>query len=285
MRQIIYLLLLLGLVASPALAIGPPINTDTPITLGLEGRGVRTFVKVVRASSDRLDGRVTTTLWPVAIPYNVITDGVVGIIVPTVFKEVRLGGETVSSSGLGDISLLAKYVELQVDRHQETFRLAPKVVVKLPTGDDKEAPALGSGSTDVSVGGVAAWLKGRLGVYADGLYQVTGKANGREFGNGLTYNLALAYRLVPVVYKTYPARQVNVYLEFDGSWKDKDKLRGQNVSDSGGHVLFLAPGIQYIPLSRLLVETSLQLPLLKDLNGTQMEPDWTVNIGLRVLLY
>ena len=60
MRQI-NLLSLLSLAAVPALAIGPPINTDTPITLGLEGRGVRSFVKVVRASSDRLDGRVITT--------------------------------------------------------------------------------------------------------------------------------------------------------------------------------------------------------------------------------
>ena len=143
---------------------------------------------------------------------------------PTVFKNVRRGGQTISSSGLGDISLFVKYVVLQVDRHQETFRVAPKVVVKLPTGDDKEAPALGSGSTDLFLGGVAARLRGRLGVYAEGLYQVTGKSNGRQFGDGLVYNLALGYRLVPAVYKTYPARQVNGYVEFNGSWKGKDKL-------------------------------------------------------------
>ena len=283
MRQLVWFSLV-GLLARPAAGIGPPINTDTPITLGLDGRGVRTFVKVIRASDDT-DGQETTTLWPVVVPYHVTTKGVAGIIVPTVFKEMQRGGETVSSSGLGDISIFAKYVVLQVDRHQQTFRLAPKLVLKLPTGDQKEAPALGSGSTDIAVGAVAGWLTGRLGFYGDGLYTITGESNGRQIGNGLEYNLALAYRLSPVIYRTYPARQINAYLEFNGSWSGKDKIQSQEILDSGGHVIFVAPGIQYIPLRQLLGEISLQLPVLDELNGVQMGPDWTVNAGIRVLLY
>ncbi len=34
--------------AQIAMAQGPPINTDTPIMLGVQGRGVRTFVKIIR---------------------------------------------------------------------------------------------------------------------------------------------------------------------------------------------------------------------------------------------
>ncbi len=284
-KTLILSAVLLGVAVGTPSAQGPPINTDTPITLGLAGRGVRTFARVVRMSSDRLGQRVTTTAWPVAIPYNITTNGVVGIVIPMVFKEVRRDRVKSSSSGLGDLSLFAKYVVLQVDRPGETFRLAPKVVLKLSTGDEQAAPTLGSGSTDVSFGGVGAWIRGRFGGYADMLYQVSGRASDRQIGNGLVYNLALAYRLSPAVYKTYPARQVNAYLELNGSWKAKDRVKGQNVSDSGGHVLFLSPGIQYIPLSRLLVGASVQVPLVKDLNGTQMEPDWTASAGLRVLLF
>ncbi len=284
MRQLVWFSLV-GFIARPAAGIGPPINTDTPITLGLDGRGVRTFVKVIRASDD-MDGHLTTTLWPVVVPYNLTTKGVAGIIVPTVFKEMQRGGETVSSSGLGDISIFAKYVVLQIDRHQQTFRLAPKLVLKLSkNADEKEIPALGSGSTDIAMGAVAAWLKGRLGFYGDGLYTITGESNGRQIGNGLEYNLALAYRLSPVIYRTYPARQTNVYLEFNGWWKGRDKIQSQDILDSGGQVLFVAPGIQYIPLRQLLGEISLQLPVLDELNGVQMGPDWTVNAGIRVLLY
>ena len=285
MRHLATWILLTYLVALPAMAIGPPINTDTPITLGLAGRGVRTFVKVSRASSDRLDGHVTTTLIPVVVPYNVTTAGVVGIIVPSIFKDVEQVGTMTSSSGLGDISLFAKYVVLQVDRHRETFRLAPKAVVKLPTADDNASPALGSGSTDVSLGLVGAWLKNRWGIYGEGLYRITGEGNGRQYGDAVVYNAALAYRLSPAVYDQYPARQVNAFVELNGVWKGRDEVDGEGVSDSGGHTLFWAPGIQYIPLSRLLVEASLQVPLLRNLDGTQMEPDWTVSVGGRVLLY
>ena len=68
-----------------------------------------------------------------------------------------------------------------------------------------------------------------------------------------------------------------------GTQKDKDS--GRFAPHSGGHVLFLSPGLQYIPLSRLLAEASVQLPLLKDLNDTQLEPDWTLSVGIRVLLF
>ena len=142
----------------------------------------------------------------------------VGIVIPTVFKEMKRGGMKLSSSGLGDVLLFAKYVILQVDRPRETFRLAPKVVLKLPTGDDQEAPSLGSGSTDFSFGFVTAWLRDRVGVYADALYMARGKANSLEYGNGLAYNLALAFRMAPRVYRTYPAQQVNAYLELNGAW-------------------------------------------------------------------
>lgn len=36
------------------------------------------------------------------------TKGVVGVVVPTLFKEIDNGGGSVSSSGLGDVSLFAK---------------------------------------------------------------------------------------------------------------------------------------------------------------------------------
>jgi hypothetical protein len=282
MRRVACLLAVLGGVL-PAAAIGPPINTDTPITLGFAGRGVRTFAKVTRASVG--DREITTTLWPLAIPFNVTTKTVVGIVVPTLFKEIDSGSESVSSSGLGDVSLFAKYVLVQIDRPGETFRLAPKVVLKLPTGDDEASPALGSGSTDVSLGAVGAWLRGRRGIYVEALLQRRGESGGREFGRGLLYNVAFAYRVLPVVYRTYPARQVNAYLELSGSWTARDEVAGVEVAASGGHVLFVAPGLQYIPWSRLLVETSLQLPLVRDLKAGQPKPDWTASLGTRVLLF
>ena len=282
MRSALCLLAALA-AAFPVGAIGPPVNTNTPITLGLEGRGVRSFVKVTRASAG--DREIATTTWPVVLPLNVTAKGVLGIAVPTIFQEIEGPGGTAASSGLGDVSLFAKYVVLQIDRPGETLRLAPKVVLKLPTGDDDASPALGGGSIDVSLGGVGAWLRGRTGIYVEALYQVRGESSKREFGESVAYNVALAYRALPVVYRTYPAQQVNAYLEFNGSWTARDQMSGVEVSAAGGHVLFASPGLQYIPLNRLLVEASFQLPVVTNLNGNQLEPDWTASAGMRVLLF
>lgn len=270
--------------AAAAAAQGPPINTDTPITLGLQGRGVRTFGKVVRMSGEA-GQRLTATAWPVAVPFNVTTDGVVGFAAPMVFKTLEGEGTERTSSGLGDVAGFAKYVVLQVDRPQETFRVATKVVVKFATGDEKEVPSLGTGSTDLSLGALGAWLHGRSGIYVEMLFQLSGASGGRDIGNGVVYNIALPYRLWPAVYKTYPVQQVNAYLEFNGSWAGRDRLAAGPVNDSGGHALLLSPGLQYIPASLFLVEAAVQVPIVKDLNGAQMEPDWAFNAGVRLLIF
>ena len=66
-----------------ALAQGPPIHTDTPVMLGLAGRGVRSFGKVVRRGKlfedgdaiDNPDGRkVTIVQFPVVVPYNLFSE-------------------------------------------------------------------------------------------------------------------------------------------------------------------------------------------------------------------
>ncbi|MFP6642414.1 MAG: hypothetical protein VCF24_02450 [Candidatus Latescibacterota bacterium] len=137
----------------------------------------------------------------------------------------------------------------------------------------------------MSLGAVGAWLSGRQGIYGEALLRRRGESGGRKFGRGLLYNVAFAHRLLPAVYRTYPARQVNAYLELNGSWTARDDVAGDEVASSGGHVLFIAPGLQYIPWSRLLVETSLQLPLVRVGNGSQPKPDWTMSFGTRVLLF
>ena len=66
-----------------ALAQGPPIHTDTPIMLGLAGRGVRSFGKVVHRGKlfeggdaiDNPDDReVTIVQFPVVVPYNLFSE-------------------------------------------------------------------------------------------------------------------------------------------------------------------------------------------------------------------
>ncbi len=281
------------LAAHGGFAQGPPINTDTPIMLGLQGRGIRTFGKIVRKTTLRNDGdkisdpenrEVMVWVAPVAVPYNLFNDKFqVGAIVP--FMKVNSNSGDVSTSGLGDIRLFAKYLLFQYDRKNKTIRAASKAGVKLPTGDENEQPVLETGSTDVFFATVAGWIEGRVGVYLEAIYNVNTSKNTVDFGNSVSYNLAFGYRLLPAVYETYPSPQLNGFLEINGTTTNKNTINGQKINDSGGTTIFLSPGLQYVGGRRWLIEASVQIPIVNELNGTQLVTDWTVSFGTRVLLF
>jgi len=285
---------ILFLLSTEAFAQGPPVNTDTPIFLGLEGRGARIRTVIVRKTQLYQNGKkiedpfgteISATTFPIAIPYNVTTDLLVGVIVPVRNITIKSTGSTRKSFGLGDVEVLAKYLLLQVDRKGKTFRVAGKSSVKLATGSKNIDPPLGSGTVDYSLGTVAAWIGLKYGVYGDVSYSFNGSSNGLSHGNSLTYNAAFGYRLIPAVYDTYPTQVVNLYLELNGKYASRNKLIGQEVANSGGNEVFVSPAIQYIPSRILLVEGSVQIPIVNSLNGTQLGTDFMVNLGVRVLLF
>ena len=127
---------LFQILATTVLAQGPPINTDTPIMLGLEGGGIRTFAKFVRRTTllqdgdeipDDMDRQVTVRVTPIAIPYNLLSDKIqVGVIVPFMDVDFESTVQDMSSFGIGDVRVFAKYLLYQRDRKKETFRIASK---------------------------------------------------------------------------------------------------------------------------------------------------------------
>lgn len=281
-------------------AQGPPVTTDTPIMLGLEGSGIRTFAKFVRRSrclcfgmlqdgkeiTDDMDRAVTVRITPVAIPYNFLSDRFqLGLVVPFVNIDLDSRSQNVSSSGIGDMNIFIKYLLYQHDRKLETFRVAAKATIKLPTGDENKSPALGTGSTDYAFSTVAGWIKNRVGLYLEGIYNRNTSHGQTDFGNGIAYNLAFGYRLLPAVYETYPSPQLNGFLEINGATAERTKLNGQEIEDSGGTTVFLSPGLQFVGGRRWLIEASFQYPLSNEPNGIQLVTDWTVSVGTRILVF
>jgi len=167
----------------------------------------------------------------------------------------------------------------------ETFRIAVKAGVKFPTGDENATPALGSGSTDYFFSTVAGWIKNRIGIYLEGIYNVNTSHGGLNFGNLFSYNLAFGYRLLPAVYETYPEPQLNGFLEINGNTSAKSEINGVRNENTGGTTIFLSPGLQYVGGRRWLVETSLQIPVVNELNGRQLATDWAFLIGSKILLF
>lgn len=236
-----------------AFAQGPPIFTDTPIFLGLEGRGLRSFAQYVSQPQAK------AMVLPVMLPFNPTVDLFVGAGIPL---KLILPEEGDSRFGLGDANLFAKYLLWHADGPGKTLRVAGKGVLQLPTGDTEARPTLGSG-TWVSQGGlVGAYVTTRYGLYAESGYVSYWKNHPDQW----YYNAALGYPLLPA---SYPPRQINLYLEYNGSY---------TVAGSGTG--FISPGIQFIPGRRMLVEAGMQWPV-ESLGAV----DFTVLLGTRVLIF
>ncbi len=239
-------------------AQGPPIFTDSPIMLGLEGRGLRTFGNYISKKN------VKVYIHPIAIPYNITSKWQVGTIVPFINKNPK-GLD--SRFGLGDVKLYTKYQVVQKDNKGKTFRTLIKLTETFPSGNSKDLPTLGTGAYQTSIGVVSGYITTKYGIYSEVGYTITSN----NLPDNLIYNIAFGYPLVP---PQYPPKQINVYLELNGNYLVK------NSSNS----LFISPGIQYIAGKRLLLETGIQLPLIEDVSDSS-KTNFMYTLGTRILIF
>ncbi|MFQ5495965.1 MAG: transporter, partial [Phycisphaerae bacterium] len=218
-------------------------------------------------------------------PYNLTPTLQVGVIAPFLAKNMHSNTSDDSQSGLGDATVFVKKLVVQVDRRGETFRVAVKGSAKLPTGDDDGPLPLGTGSLDYGLSAVAGWIKSRWGLYGEAIYRINTSNDGVDFGDRFGYNAAVGYRLLPTHYTHYPQPQFNLFIELNGSVTRRSNVNGIENPDSGGSILFLSPGVQYVGGRRWLIEASVQAPVFDGPNGVQLGTGWTASLGTRILLF
>jgi hypothetical protein len=240
------------------LAQGPPIYTDTPVLLGLEGSGIRTFGKFVKKQQANI------FIQPLVFPYNLTPKILVGAILPLVNKNPD---NLAARAGIGDVALFVKKTIFQQDGKAKTFRIVGKIKQVFPTGNTTETPALGAASYQTLFGVVTGYITTKIGLYSDIGYNVT--SNG--LSDNFVYNFAVGYPLLP---QQYPAKQVNIYLELNGNYQ----------FESAANSLFLSPGLQWITGRRLLIESGVQLPVVEQVDDSQ-KTIFVATLGIRVLLF
>jgi len=251
------------------------------------------------ATADPLDRTVTAHVESIDIVYAAIHDFSLIATIPYVTKSFRFtdasgNRQEVTSTGFGDVPVLGVYRFLRKDWLGGSLQLAAVGGLKLPTGSDAERderlrPLLGtdrlpselqpgSGSVDFLFGLPAMLSLKWFTFYGDVLYKVNSEANDVRFGNVLRYDLAVDYRRLSLF-----GRDLFLVLELNGLLQERATRNGQRVEDSGGHFLFLSPGLQLFPTPTLLLETSIQIPVVRRNFGTQLVPEYNVLFGLRYL--
>ncbi len=197
-------------------------------------------------------------------------------------------------TGLGDVSLLARYTFYRSHSLEMTNTIAGVWGVKLPTGktdgrtedgaDFLDAHLqLGTGSTDLLVGLSFSHAHERGSLSGNVLAAITGDGEAGDidhrFGNTLNYDLTGKYRVYPS--SVSPAgQQYFVALGLNGEVMDREVEGGEEVDDSGGHKLYLTPGVQAVIGEHLTIEASYHHPVYINVNGTQTVEDRKITGGI-----
>ncbi len=257
-----------------------PIFGLGPHTIFKGGVGVEVEIEGEKASGA---GQVEKeTVLHTEIIYGITADTSVTLAVPNIIDRTReAGGEEKSISGLGDVSLRAKYRFWRRDRPGVQDAMAFVAGVKLPTGDDTSTPRLGSGSTDFTFALAAARESLTWYYFGDVRYRLnTEGGSGLKKGDRLFADLALGVRPFPVEYL-----KPDLVLLVELNWETfmRDELSGVEIEDSGGDRLFVSPSF-FLTYRNLAVKGGVQLPVHQALEGEQPEEDYRFKLAVELHL-
>lgn len=260
-----------------------PVQSEVAITVPKGAATVRSFVRSVNAS-----GRTTSSLeWQTQLNYGLSARRNLLLLVPVGEKEAAAGGRIRSSAGLGDVSLLLKQQIWIKNSLQTQDRFAVIGGFKLPTGETGRTDRFGrlprslqpgTGSFDFPVGVLYAH-DSATGFFADVIYTARTRADDYRVGNLLRYDLALTH----AIRGGEPRRHfVWGVLELNGYINARDQAGAQVVADTGGHVLYLSPGLRLVHWTgRWVLDLSYQVPIAGSLKDRQSRPDGAFLVGVR----
>jgi len=275
------LILLVALVRPSGMsAYALPINTDVAIQPA-EGEFIyRSQVRYVHASEESgdADGELDRLLLPQTLVYGFSPKFSGVVTVPLRYDDLRGRSPEADTFGVADIKVLGRYQIWRKQAYLESNALTILGGVEFPSGDRD----FGSRSFDPIAGMVFTRVKDRLGLFADITYQFnTENSDDFKKGDEVNWDLALEYRLYPKQWRSGSDFSYSVLLELNGSHKLKSESNESEVDASGGTTILISPGLQ-LQWKRVILETSVQLPLLQNLGGAQLETDVIVVTGVRV---
>ena len=206
--------------------------------------------------------------------------------------DMSMGGQYLTSrkSGVGDLTLLGRYTAYQYDAPGRTLRIAPFLGVKAPTGEDNARDGFGrlpppvqpgSGSWDALGGAIATYQTLNFQIDGQVSYKANRKANGFRAGDVAELDGSLQYRLWPSSLGSGVPAFLYGVLEANLIHSAKDNSGGIADPNSGGTTLFITPGLQYVT-RKWIVEAGVQIPVVKNLNGTALKNNYVFTTGFRI---
>jgi hypothetical protein len=185
-------------------------------------------------------------------------------------------------TGLGDIRVLGRY-----QGFSEEHALGIQVGLKLPTGGFHQTFAvgpqagqpldrglqMGTGTTDLLIGAYAFGdLTQTWGCFAQVLLQKPlGEREGFKPGDGLNASAGVRYT---------GFRGITPHLQLNLRAEGRESGPQADAANSGATLVYLSPGVT-LDLGRALqVYAFAQVPVAQRVTGLQLEPRWSLSLGL-----
>ena len=249
------------------------INTDAGL-LPREGGSIFRFqfrYTDIEHDPSPANRRIRNYSVPLTVVYGLREDTSLFFTAPYIHREVDFTDpdsgrrNKTTSDGIGDLTFFVKQRLWRKDAVLGTFRWAGIGGIQLRSGDRE----FSSDSYDPLVGTVVSWVEGRHWLDADLVYQFN-TGPGAAGIDLLRYDLAYSYRLFPEQYGPGQSWEVRPVAELNGEY-----------GVDGSHRLFLSPGLQFTK-GRLTIESSIQLPVVQHLTGSQPDEKFRFVIGMRL---
>jgi hypothetical protein len=240
-------------------------------TLYKGGYGLEVEVESGKAGDDRED------ILAYHLNYGVTADFTIGLVVPHFIKK-EAGNS--SSSGLGDLSLKAKYRFIRIDEPGATTGVALNIASKFPSGDETKEPALGSGSADF-LAGLAVSREGlRHYFFSDITYLLKTEANSVRKGNVFFFDIAYGIRPLRT---EYLKPDLVLIVEFNYEKEESTKTNRVKDIDTGGETFFVSPGF-LLSYRNVMLKGGVQIPVYRNMNGAQDGVDYRALVSIELHL-
>lgn len=181
-------------------------------------------------------------------------------------------------SKMGDMQVLGRYAFYQDERSTAGVRFG----LKLPTGTISQRNGSGAkaertlqpgtGSTDGLVGLYYNHRMGDMSWFVQGMWQqAMNERDDFRPGRHVSADIGMAYAATP---------KLNLLVQLNTLYKSRDKGANAQPEDSGGHSVFVSPGLSYRVTDTVQMYGFVQKPIYQYVNGTQLTTDWTASVGI-----
>ena len=274
-----YLLVIVGFTLNSLNSLAAPITFNSALPVSQSEWVVRGLVTIDERSANVDDIEIERTQLSLVsvLGYGINAKWSVFGVLPISDVSLSLNNQTQSESDLGDAEFFSRYEVLRIDKAGSTFRVAPFAGVRLPTGD---LGVTSDGTTDIFGGVIITSANVKQNFNVQLRYDLNGSDNQFSAGDSFMADLSWQKRIFP---KKITASTTGFWfaaLETNLNYTEQNRLVGQIDSNSGGFTTSIAPGIQYVT-RRWIAELAVRIPIIRNLNGSALEPDYTIFTGVR----